>query len=412
MLLEAIRSGSWLTRERLRVYPLLFGAGLGAAIFALVATRAGMLDHAGRPLGTDFSQVWIAGGEIWAGHPAQPYDNAAHAAAQTAVFGTVDGYYSWPYPPYFLAVAALAAPLPYLWALGLWQGSTILAYLAAVFRAGRVSPAARGAALGLALGFPAVAINLMHGHNGFLTAGLLTGGALLLPHRPILAGALLGLLAYKPQFALAVPVALVAGGHWRGAAAAAATVVAATAATVAAFGLEPWHGFVASLAFTRRVVLEEGGPGFAKMQSAFAAVRLLGGPVSLAYGVQAAVTSGTLAALAWLWRSEADGRFKLAALLTASLLTTPYCMDYDTVLLGPALAALASVGSERGFGPYAKTSLAVAWVMPLLARPSAGVLGVPLGVAVMLILFWHTIAQARAALRDAHCRKNNTLLAA
>ena len=395
-MIEALRSGSWLTRERLRVYPLLLGLGLGTALLGLIATRAGVLDHWGRPLGSDFSQIWIAGREIRAGHPAQPYDNAAHAAAQAAVFGASDSFYSWPYPPYFLAVAAAAAMLPYLAALAVWQGATLLLYLAAVLRAGRGWCVDRGTIIGAALVFPAVTINLMHGHNGFLTAALLTGGAMLLPQRPILAGVLLGLLAYKPQFALAVPVALLAGGFFRATAVAAVTVILATLATLAAFGLEPWQAFVASMAFTRHVVLEQGGPGFAKMQSPFAAVRLLGGAIPLAYAVQGIVTAAVLAALAVVWCGAADQRLKAASLMVASLLTTPYCLDYDMVVLGPALAALTSPGLAAGFRPYGKTLLAVLWIMPLLARPLATVIGLPVGALLLIVLFWHITVWADA----------------
>ena len=125
-----------------------------------------------------------------------------------------------------------------------------------------------------ATAFPAVAINLLHGHNGFLTAGLLAWGLIVLPRRPLLAGALFALLAYKPQFALAIPVALIAGGAWRSLAAAAFSFVALTAATLAAFGTEPWRAFWAGTGFTRRIVLEAGATGFEKIQTVFAAVRL------------------------------------------------------------------------------------------------------------------------------------------
>jgi alpha-1,2-mannosyltransferase len=394
-MLEAARSGAWLTRERLRVYPLLLGLGLGGTLIALIATRSGLLDHWGRPLGTDFSQFWVAGFEVAAGHPAAPYDNAAHAAAQSAIFGQRDSFYSWPYPPYFLGLAALFATLPYLAALALWQASTLALYLAVVLQSAPVKQAGRMAVISAALVYPAVTVNLLHGHNGFLTAALLGAGALLVQKRPLLAGVLLGLLAYKPQFALAVPVALLAGGYFRAAFAATLTVIAATLTALAAFGWEPWQAFFASLDFTRHAVLEQGGPGFAKMQSAFAAVRLLGGPVSLAYAVQGAVTLSVLGALAWLWRGQTDHRLKAAGLIFASLLSTPYCLDYDLTVLGPAIALLASYGVARGFPPYSKTLLALIWTLPLFARPLAAGLDVPTGAALMLILFWHLIWVAR-----------------
>ena len=103
----------------------------------------------------------------------------------------------------------------------------------------------------LALAFPAVFVNLGHGHNGFLTAALF-GFALVQPRpRPIVAGILFGLLAYKPQFGLMIPLVLAATGRWRTMLAAAATVAALALAATLAFGIETWRAFFASAGFTR-----------------------------------------------------------------------------------------------------------------------------------------------------------------
>ena len=67
----------------------------------------------------------------------------------------------------------------------------------------------------LALAFPAVFVNIGHGHNGFLTAALIGAGLLMLDRRPILAGILFGLMAYKPQFGVLIPLVLAATGRWR-----------------------------------------------------------------------------------------------------------------------------------------------------------------------------------------------------
>lgn len=383
---RSLRDGAWLTPARLRAYPRLVGAVVLLALAGLVATSHGGFDAMHRPLGTDFSGVWVAGREVLAGHPAQPYDNAAHAAAQAAAFGRSDSYLPWPYPPYALALAAALAALPYLAALAVWQGGTLLLYLAAVRRALAGARLATRDVMVAAAAFPAVAINLLHGQNGFLSAGLIGLGALAVPRRPAVGGALLGLLAYKPQLAIAVPVALAAGRHWRAMAAAAATVAAMTAATWLAFGLAPWVGFVDNLGFARRVILEMGGLESWKLQSAFAAARLLGAPLPAAYAAQAVVAGAALAALAWLWFGVHDTRLKLAGLAVASLLVTPYAVDYDLVILGPALAALVAVFIERGFPPFAKTLLAFAWLMPLVARTLARIALVPLGLLTLLAL--------------------------
>ena len=205
--------------------------------------------------------------------------------------------------------------------------------------------------------------------------------------RPILAGILIGCLAYKPQFGLLIPLVLIASGRWRVFAAAAATVAVMTIAVTFAFGIDVSSAFFATGKFTRTVVLEQGGTGWYKIQSVFSWVRLWGGGVTLAYVAQGAVILAVAAALAWLWRSPAAYPLKAASLLIGSLLATPYSLDYDLMLLAPAIAYLALDGSQRGFGAYEKTILAALWIVPLVARSVPQATLIPLAVPVMLLAF-------------------------
>ena len=239
----------------------------------------------------------------------------------------------------------------------------------------------------LALAFPAVLINVGHGQNGFLTAALLAGALIALDRRPLLAGILFGLLVYKPQYGLLLPIVLAASGRWKCFAAAAATVALMTVATTLVFGAAVWHAFLASTEFTRSVVLEQGNTGWYKIQSVFAWARMWGAPVPLAYALQGATIVTLGAALAWLWRSTASYPLKAAALCLATILATPYSFDYDMMVLAPAIAWLAVDGLERGFGPWEKTALAALWLAPLLARSIAHLSLVPLGVPAMLTAF-------------------------
>src|SRR5437016_5803425 len=84
--------------------------------------------------------------------------------------------------------ALLLALLPYGLALGVWQLSTLPLYLAGVRGALRESGISGRDVLVAALAFPAVFVNLTHGQNGFLTAGLFAGALLCLETRPWLAG--------------------------------------------------------------------------------------------------------------------------------------------------------------------------------------------------------------------------------
>jgi hypothetical protein len=401
-LVEALRSGSWLTRERMRLVALaLLAASLLGVVF-LLATSDGLNDAKGRPIGTDFSNVYAAGTYVLDGQATAPFDPARQFAREQAIFGTATPFYGWHYPPFFLGLAALLATMPYLLALAVWQGVTLGLYLWAMRG---VMPGRRDSlGLLLALAFPAVFINLGHGHNGFLTAALFTGALIQLEKRPVLAGILFGLLAYKPQFGLLVPLVLAVSGRWRTFAAAAATVTALAVAVTAIFGVDVWQAFLASTQFTREVVLERGDTGWHKIQSVFAWVRMWGGGVGLAYAVQGVVTVAVAAALAWLWRRPAAFPLKAAALLIGTLLATPYSLDYDLMLLAPAIALLAGEGMRRGFVPFEKSMLAALWIVPLLARTVAQATYIPLAVPLMLIAF---VTILRIAPQNKFCIDSN-----
>jgi hypothetical protein len=166
--------------------------------------------------------------------------------------------------------------------------------------------------------------------------------------------------------------------------------------SLAVFGVEPWVAFQRSLGFTRFVVLEQGNTGWEKIQSVFSATRMLGGSVTEAYALQGLVGALVLGAVAWLWHSRSDIRLKYAALLCAALLTTPYCLDYDMVLLGPAVAFMVAHGMERGISPLAKTILVAAWLVPLVARIVAKLSYIPIGPVIMVAVFVAILARARS----------------
>jgi hypothetical protein len=427
-MLDSLRNGDWLTRERLRLWAIAVLAVSGAGLLFLVITSDGRNDYQGRPLGSDFSNVYAAGTYVLEGRPAAPFDWPAQYAREQAIFGQATQFYGWHYPPFFLFIAGALATMPYTLALAVWQGVTlvlylfsiraVLAFLPSPLRGGSRGEAAWGGGrsdvredrstplptasrstspargevkeatwLLLALAFPAVFVNIGHGHNGFLTAALIGGALVVLDRRPLVAGILFGLLSYKPQFGLLIPLVLIATGRWCTFAAAAATVAVLMIATTLAFGTEVWRAFFASAHLTREVVLEAGDTGWHKIQSVFAWVRMWGGGVALAYAVQGAVSLALAGALVWLWRSDAAFPLKAAALAIAAILATPYSLDYDLVALAPAIAYLAADGFARGFATWEKTALALLWLVPMFARIIAERTLLPLGVWMMLIVF-------------------------
>ncbi len=89
----------------------------------LVATSDGLNDRFGRPLGTDFSNVYAAGTYVLEGQATVPFDPPRQYAREQAIFGPATPFYGWHYPPFFLGLAALLATMPYWLALiAIWQG--------------------------------------------------------------------------------------------------------------------------------------------------------------------------------------------------------------------------------------------------------------------------------------------------
>src|SRR6476469_9449001 len=180
---QGLRSGRWLTPARARGYSLILLGVCAIAFAGWIALSDGLVDRNGKPVGTDFSNVYAAGTLTWQGRPAQAYQPALQHAAEKAVFDGRDvPFFGWHYPPFFFAIAFLVAAIPYAWGLSVWLAAGLAAYLATL-RA--ILP--RPETLLLAAAFPAAFVNIGHGQNGFFTAARLVGGLHWLDRRPWLA---------------------------------------------------------------------------------------------------------------------------------------------------------------------------------------------------------------------------------
>ncbi len=292
---------------------------------------------------------------------------------------------------------ALAA-LPYFWSLAVWLGATGYAY----WRTLRAFAGAHIEAIAI-LAFPAFLVNAGHGQNGFLSAALIGGGALLLDKRPVLAGLCFGALIYKPQLAVMIPIALIAARRWTTFAAAAAGAGAFLCASWIAWGDAVWRAFFAAAPLAR-ASLERNFVGDEKMQSVFAAVRLLHGPLTLAYALQALTALIAAAALFWLhrrrFRSEAEG----PAMATAALLASPFLLDYDLTLLAIPLAWSAREVLRAGFARGERIVLALAYVLPLFSRVAAGALGLPLAPLTIAAVFYFVLKRGAAPSPAGHAK--------
>ena len=395
-MLSRLRFATWVDAARIRRISIISIAIAVIATIALIATSEGALEVFGRPLGTDFSSFYSAGQLALEGRPADAYQPSEQSKIQLALFEADEiPFYVWHYPPLFLVVAAGLAALPYAFSWFVWASVTLVSYIAVVQRLFR-----KDTVILAAIGFPAILINFLHGQNGFLIAALFAGALLCMRSKPLLAGVLIGLMAFKPQFGVLIPFALLAGGFYRTFAAATLTVLLTCAATVLLFGEHTWLAFFESTLATRDQVLERGGAGWHKMQSLFSAVRMWGGSILVAYIAHAVLIVSVLLATIWAWRSRIDYNLKAAILMVGALLASPYIYDYDLVLLAPAALFLIRYSLQNGFAPYEQFGLAFVWLVPILARPSALVLFVPLAFLSTLWLFVLLLQKSRLHMRQ------------
>jgi hypothetical protein len=378
---NALSTGTWLSRERAIRIAVICGLVSIAILGFLLATSTGTLDYGGRPLGTDFSQVWTAGRMVLDGRAAEVWNWDSHRAVQEAFHGPrLAEWYGWHYPPPFLLVATALATMPYLLALLVWQAATLLPFAWMIRRYTE-----RPEAWLFILAAPVTLICLMHGHNGFLTALLLGGGLILLEKRPFVAGLLLGCLVYKPQFALVLPLFLLFLWNWRAIAGAAVSSLTLIAITFAIWGWPVWQAFLDSLPLTQSIVIEQGHTGWEKIMSPFAAVRSWGGSIALAYAAQTMFTVTSIGATLWLAR-RARPDIRNSAVTAAVLISTPYVLDYDYVVLLAGLAFLWRDAEEHGWLPWEKTLLTIVWVAPLVARNVAALTLFPLGLLTAIVV--------------------------
>ncbi len=374
--------------ERLRVYPRLSLLIYLLAAIAVVASSTAFIDVFGKPLGADFITFWSASLLTLQGHAADAFDVHRIFAAQQIAVPADQRIFLWHYPPTFQLVAAPLALLPYLVSYFVFTIGTLALY---VFTCGRLLKLKETAILLVA--FPGVFICAFHGQNSFLSAALFAGAVLATERRPALAGVLLGLLAFKPQFGLLIPVAFIASRQWRLFFITGATAAAFALVAMLVFGADLWIVFFRDAPVVRQI-MESGLLPWGKMPSAFVFFRMLSVPAMVAYAAQALTALGAAGAVAWVWYRQGPTRLAFAVLVSATLLLTPYIFDYEFAILAVPLAILASDMVDRGATRNEKIALVALYGMPAIAAPLAGATHFQIGFPLLLLALGFSVRRA------------------
>jgi hypothetical protein len=322
-------------------------------------------------LAADFKVFWIAG------RLSDPlvYDpSAVTAALRTMIETDLRPFIS---PPTFLLAIEPFARMPLWPAFVLWTSIGLGLFFAASYRA------AGKASLLAILAAPAFHWAAMVGQVTLIVGGFTYYGALLLSRRPVAAGLLFACAALlKPQAALMVPVALVAGGHFRALAAAAVGGGVAAGLSILLQGPDLWAAWLNAIGEFMQLIRANG----------FIANGITPAALAHSEGTRGAaeatiVAAGALLGLGCCWqafRRSDDPALRGGALVCGSLLCTPYALPYEAASLVPAAAALLTMPKAR----WASLPAAAAICFPFS----------PLTVGFLaLALLWAVSNQPRAA---------------
>jgi alpha-1,2-mannosyltransferase len=404
---EIIRAASRLpgtatppSRTRVIAWASVFLAIELAMILLIALLQRGYLGSTPTAGGSDFPSFYAAGKLVLAGSSALAYDVAAHQAMEVTLVQPGAPYAFFFYPPPFLALCAVLALLPYRLAFALLQvasGAAFIVVLRAIARPGGWSW------LVLVAAFPATLWTVAMGQNAFLNAALLGGFTLLLQHRPIRAGALLGALCIKPHLAILAPAALFAGRRWRTAAAASGVAAILLLGSAALLGMDTWRAFFTEMAGADRVYAS-GVINFVDFISVFAGARVAGLSIEAAATIQAVITIAAMALAAVLFLRRVPIAARNATLLACTPLAAPVLAISDQIILLVAGAWLWRDARRAPLGPVEVATLAAAYPLSMLAPLLSTVQPFPYYVALQLV--FAAICARRALVANTHRRED------
>jgi Glycosyltransferase family 87 len=337
-----------------------------------------------QPLGDSFF-LWIQARFLISHPAAEIYDQAILDAVQVANGMDPNDAAPFAYPPTMMIILAPFGLLPYRAAWWSAVGGSLLLYLWATVGRDWRSPV-----LFAGLVAPTTTLTILAGQTGFLAGALMIGGFRLTARHPVLGGVLLGLLTYKPQLGLLVPVALASARLWSAMAAASATVLALVLVTSTAFGWSVWPTWIVAIyAYSDQFALQ--GELRHLMPTVWANLMQLG------FTPQAARLGQWLGALStsavvWVCFRHGATPLAIAALLVGTFLATPHALVYDMPMLTTAVLWLVAERCRSGglfpLGEAVILFLAMVFPITMLAQD----IHLPIS-GICLVLLLGTIAR-------------------
>ncbi|MGI9610878.1 MAG: glycosyltransferase family 87 protein [Acidimicrobiia bacterium] len=371
-------------RWRRTVYPL---AAI-SVLFLLVVVVALTTEPGESRIGGDFPAFFAAGQVAGEGAWEDLYDPAVQQAAQEGLVDDEGGFLYFAYPPFVAAGYGALADLGYSAAFLIQTAVMAAALFAAVWWMGPAVPAVTAAplaAFALAIFLYPMLTAVIGGQNTALTLALLVAAAYAeSKDKEVLAGVAVGLLFYKPQFAVPLLLLLLVARRWKGAGAALVTgagLWAMGAVLMGAGWVTTWWEEATAFA---SINADVNGHLFISLPGALQHVA--GDAGAIVGWVLAATVAATVAVVWWrLGHAEPWVRYGLAA--AGVILVLPQALFYEAGLLVLPLALLWTWEHES------RRWVALLWASSWLQLFGGAVQFSPLLITVLVTFGWFAATQ-------------------
>jgi hypothetical protein len=362
------------------------------AVAIVNATGPGRYLRSGQIKGTDFVQFYTLGRLAHDGRVTGFADFDAIRETQLAAVPESHVVY---FPPVYGPQVPLAlAPLgffSYEGALLVWILVTAAVYLWLMFRTASALPALQahvGLVLLAAVAYPPFWQLIQHGQLTIVAIAALAGAWFALRRdRPWLAGACLGILAYKPPLLAPAAAVLLLAGEWRMLASAglvAAGQLVAASVWVGLTGLRDYVMVLVSLPAMANQL--ETRPAQTHAWRGFWALIVPDTPWEFVLFFASAAATIVLAAR--IWRRQPDPALRMAVLALAIALAAPYLFVYDLAILAPAWLWLVDWFLRRPeLSAWVGRALYVGYIAALFG-PLAAATRLQISVPVLAFLLW------------------------
>jgi glycosyl transferase family 87 len=312
-----------------------------AAVVAFAGT--GYRSVFGPLKGADFVHFYTLGHLDASTAPTVLYDPAALHRLQTELVPESEPDHRLPvYPPHAAILFRPFATLSYGHAALLWAAVLSIVYFGCIWvswRPFRTILRDRRLIIAAAAAFPPFWFLVLNGQSTvFPLLGFCLAWVALEHRRPFWAGAALGLLLMKPQFALVLVPLVLFCGEWAMMAGAAVATAVHVVVIVTVLGRSVlWQYVEVTLRFPQLQAALDPRPE--QMHSLSGLTTAL--PVEWKTSLWAVLSALVILRTIQVWRSTAPVAVRAAVLVLASTLVNPHVFGYDAVVLAPALVWLA-----------------------------------------------------------------------